>query len=215
MSIETTPKSLSNYTIKRTYYKTYKYQFQLFIPPITTIYDNKSYNVSSNAILYLALPWPKTTMPFNGNASRSFAIRISNIRRVLRILDRALSWFDSKEYEDMYIFVNEILMLNAKYNTLKVGYRPKYMENQGFSIAPITLEYANGKYQEGVRIYINKIENFMELTVDELRELYDILYQFDFGAEVNQTYIALWHSYMVKNMVDTETHKNRMLHPNT
>lgn len=176
---------IKSYKIQRTYYKTSKYTLTLFIPPVEALEVQNGYNVNPNAILYLALPWNSET-----THKRSIEIRVKNQRSILRKLSEALNWFDS--IEDLFVIKDGVLYFNTNYNDLKVKYVS--LENsgeQGFKIVPIALERGNNVYEEGVILSINARDNYIELTRDELQELFDILMNFNFANEIQVTYQAL------------------------
>ena len=176
---------IKSYKIQRTYYKTSKYTLTLFIPPVEALEVQNGYNVNPNAILYLALPWNSET-----THKRSIEIRVKNQRSILRKLSEALNWFDS--IEDLFVIKDGILYFNTNYNDLKVKYVS--LENsgeQGFKIVPVALERGNNVYEEGVILSINARDNYIELTRDELQELFDILMKFNFANEIQVTYQAL------------------------
>ena len=176
---------IKSYKIQRTYYKTSKYTLTLFIPPVEALEVQNGYNVNPNAILYLALPWNSET-----THKRSIEIRVKNQRSILRKLSEALNWFDS--IEDLFVIKDGVLYFNTKYNDLKVKYVS--LENsgeQGFKIVPVALERGNNVYEEGVILSINARDNYIELTRDELQELFDILMNFNFANEIQVTYQAL------------------------
>ena len=176
---------IKSYKIQRTYYKTSKYTLTLFIPPVEALEVQNGYNVNPNAILYLALPWNSET-----THKRSIEIRVKNQRSILRKLSEALNWFDS--IEDLFVIKDGILYFNTNYNDLKVKYVS--LENsgeQGFKIVPVALERGNNVYEEGVILSINARDNYIELTRDELQELFDILMNFNFANEIQVTYQAL------------------------
>ena len=176
---------IKSYKIQRTYYKTSKYTLTLFIPPVEALEVQNGYNVNPNAILYLDLPWNSET-----THKRSIAIRVKNQRSILRKLSEALNWFDS--IEDLFVIKDGVLYFNTNYNDLKVKYVS--LENsgeQGFKIVPVALERGNNVYEEGVILSINARDNYIELTRDELQELFDILMNFNFANEIQVTYQAL------------------------
>ena len=176
---------IKSYKIQRTYYKTSKYTLTLFIPPVQALEVQNGYNVNPNAILYLALPWNSET-----THKRSIEIRVKNQRSILRKLSEALNWFDS--IEDLFVIKDGVLYFNTNYNDLKVKYVS--LENsgeQGFKIVPVALERGNNVYEEGVILSINARDNYIELTRDELQELFDILMNFNFANEIQVTYQAL------------------------
>ena len=176
---------IKSYKIQRTYYKTSKYTLTLFIPPVEALEVQNGYNVNPNAILYLALPWNSET-----THKRSIEIRVKNQRSILRKLSEALNWFDS--IEDLFVIKDGVLYFNTNYNDLKVKYIS--LENsgeQGFKIVPVALERGNNVYEEGVILSINARDNYIELTRDELQELFDILMNFNFANEIQVTYQAL------------------------
>ena len=176
---------IKSYKIQRTYYKTSKYTLTLFIPPVEALEVQNGYNVNPNAILYLALPWNRET-----THKRSIEIRVKNQRSILRKLSEALNWFDS--IEELFVIKDGVLYFNTNYNDLKVKYVS--LENsgeQGFKIVPVALERGNNVYEEGVILSINARDNYIELTRDELQELFDILMNFNFANEIQVTYQAL------------------------
>ena len=176
---------IKSYKIQRTYYKTSKYTLTLFIPPVEALEVQNGYNVNPNAILYLALPWNSET-----THKRSIEIRVKNQRSILRKLSEALNWFDS--IEDLFVIKDGVLYFNTNYNDLKVKYVS--LENSGeqaFKIVPVALERGNNVYEEGVILSINARDNYIELTRDELQELFDILMNFNFATEIQVTYQAL------------------------
>ena len=176
---------IKSYKIQRTYYKTSKYTLTLFIPPVEALEVQNGYNVNPNAILYLALPWNSET-----THKRSIEIRVKNQRSILRKISEALNWFYS--IEDLFVIKDGILYFNTNYNDLKVKYVS--LENsgeQGFKIVPVALERGNNVYEEGVILSINVRDNYIELTRDELQELFDILMNFNFANEIQVTYQAL------------------------
>ena len=176
---------IKSYKIQRTYYKTSKYTLTLFIPPVEALEVQNGYNVNPNAILYFALPWNSET-----THKRSIEIRVKNQRSILRKLSEALNWFDS--IEDLFVIKDGVLYFNTNYNDLKVKYVS--LENsgeQGFKIVPVALERGNNVYEEGVILSINARDNYIELTRDELQELFDILMNFNFANEIQVTYQAL------------------------
>ena len=67
---------------------------------------------------------------------------------------------------------------------------------QGFKIVPVALECGNQIYEEGVILSINSKENYIELTRDELQELFDVIMGFNFANEIQVTYQALMLSFM-------------------
>ena len=181
---------IKSYKIQRTYYKTSKYTLTLFIPPVEALEVQNGYNVNPNAILYLALPWNSET-----THKRSIEIRVKNQRSILRKLSEALNWFDS--IEDLFVIKDGVLYFNTNYNDLKVKYVS--LENsgeQGFKIVPVALERGNNVYEEGVILSINARDNYIELTRDELQELFDVLMNFNFANEIQVTYQALMLSFM-------------------
>ena len=176
---------IKSYKIQRTYYKTSKYTLTLFIPPVEALEVQNGYNINPNAILYLALPWNSET-----THKRSIEIRVKNQRSILRKLSEALNWFDS--IEDLFVIKDGVLYFNTNYNDLKVKYVS--LENsgeQGFKIVPVALERGNNVYEEGVILSINARDNYIELTRDELQELFDVLMNFNFANEIQVTYQAL------------------------
>lgn len=181
---------LQAYKIQRTYYKTAKYTLTLFIPPVETTIIQNGYNISPLGILYFTLPWK------DGSAfKRSIEIRIKNQRKILRCISEALNWFDT--IEDLFVTQNEALYFNTNYNHLAAKYKSDGMDTpQGMKIVPVAIESGNNQFEEGVILSMNNIENYIQLTRDELQELFDVLYSFNFSTEIQLTYEALLLSYL-------------------
>lgn len=176
--------------IQRTYYKTSKYSLVLFIPPIETTIIQNGYNVNPFAILYFALPWKEGSI-----YKRSIEIRTKNYRSIIRCIGEALTWFDS--ITDLFVTQNNVLYFNTNYNHLSAKYKSTGMDTpQGMKIAPVAIEHDNNVYEEGVILSMNSIDNYVELTRDELQELFDVLYSFSFATEIQVTYQALILSHL-------------------
>lgn len=189
---------LQAYKIQRTYFKTNKYSLNIFIPPCETTIIQNGYNVNPIGILYLSLPWKD-----GSTVKRSLDIRMKNKMRILRCINEALSWFNS--YNDLYVTQDGVLHFNTNYNNLSAKYRSDVNESppQAIKIVPIVIESGMNSYEEGVLLYINGVENFIELTKDELQELFDILYNFDFSREIQLSYESIMMSYLT-NKIGTQ-----------
>lgn len=182
---------LKPYRIQRTYLKTSKYTLSLYIPPAETAVVNNGYNTGVMGILYFQLPWQESKI------KRSIEIRIKNQRKILRCLSEALNWFDN--IVDLFVTQDNVLYFNTNYNNLSSKYKSDPDENpQAIKIVPVALECGNGVYEEGVILSVNSIDNYIQLTRDELQELFDVLYNFNFSTEILLTYQALQLSILMK-----------------
>lgn len=199
--------ALMAYPIQRNVYRCSKYTLQLFIPAVEMVYYTNRYQVSPNAILFLSPPWKPGDV--NDGNNKSFRINRVNRRRLLRTIETALDWF--KTIEDLFVVKDGTLYFNTDYNNLKSVYAPKYYENpqQGMKIVPTTIEVGNGVMNEGVILYINRLENHILLLKDELQELYDLLVDFDFAAETLVTYQALEMAIRTNSTVSYEKWKEK------
>ena len=183
-----------SYKIQRTYYKTSKYTLTLFIPPVETLESQSGYTVNPMAILYLALPYDA-----EAKYKRSIEILIKNQRKILRKIGEALNWFDN--IDDLFATKDGRLYFNTKYNGLCI----RYIEqdpSQGIKIVPVAIECGNNVYEEGVILSLNAKENYIELTRDELQELFDVILNFNFSSEIQVTYQALLLSIMTGKVGD-------------
>ena len=197
---------LMAYPINRNIFKTNKYTLTLFIPPVETVYYTNKYQVNPNSVLYLAMPW-KAGMDTTG---KSFKITIANRKRVLQVIKTALEWFE--ELTDLFVTAqNGVLYFNNDYNNLKSIYNHKYYETpQAIKIVPSAIEVGQGVMAEGVVFYMNKLENYLLLTKEELQELYDVLEEFDFASQTILTYKALEMSAMTNQMTSYQQWADRM-----
>lgn len=184
MSEDITSLQLKPYRIQRTYMKTQKYTLSLYIPPAETTVVNNGYNIGVIGILYFQLPWQESKI------KRSIEIRVKNQRKILRCLSEALNWFDN--IVDLFVTQDNVLYFNTNYNNLSSKYKSDPDENpQAIKIVPVALECGNGIYEEGVILSVNSIDNYIQLTRDELQELFDVIYNFNFSTEILLTYQAL------------------------
>ena len=184
MSEDITSLQLKPYRIQRTSMKTPKYTLSLYIPPAETTVVNNGYNIGVIGILYFQLPWQENKI------KRSIEIRVKNQRKILRCLSEALNWFDN--IVDLFVTQDNVLYFNTNYNNLSSKYKSDPDENpQAIKIVPVALECGNGIYEEGVILSVNSIDNYIQLTRDELQELFDVIYNFNFSTEILLTYQAL------------------------
>ena len=171
--------------------KTSKYTLSLYIPPAETTILNNGYNTGVIGILYFQLPWQESKI------KRSIEIRVRNQRKILRCLSEALNWFDN--IVDLFVTQDNVLYFNTNYNNLASKYKSDPDENpQAIKIVPVALECGNGVYEEGVILSINSVDNYIQLTRDELQELFDVIYNFNFSTEILLTYQALQLSILMK-----------------
>lgn len=201
---------LNNYPIKRMIHRTKKYNLQFYFPPVS-VYDlNKIYNINSTGILYLALPY-QTGIASEMLKYRSFKITIANFKDVLRTIERAIKWFGGETYRDMYIETEDgILLLNADYKQLYSTTDRSYFEDQLLKITPCVLEVANNKYTPGVYLFINLLENRIDLSINELVRLYDILSDFNFTNEMILCLELLKHSINTSSYMNEDEYRKRM-----
>lgn len=175
---------LNAYRMQRTYFKTSKYTLSLFIPPAETTVVQAGYNISVMGILYFQLPWR------DGPNRRSLEIRVRNQRKILRCIGEALNWFDT--IEDLFVTKDNVLYFNTTYNDLVVRYISDPDDTpQGLKIVPVVIDNDNGTKEEGAIVTVNNMENFIQLTRNELQELFDVLYNFNFANEIMLTFGAL------------------------
>lgn len=201
---------LNNYPIKRTIYKTKKYNLQFYFPPVSSYDLNKVYNLNCNGILYLALPY-QTGIANEMLKYRSFKITTANFKDVLRTIERVLKWFVGDRFQDMYVETDDgILLLNADYKQLYETTDRTYFEDQMLKFTPCVLEVANNKYTPGVYLFVNLLENRVDLSLNELIRLYDILSDFNFTNEMILCLEVLKHSINTSSYMTEEEYRKRI-----
>lgn len=103
-------------------------------------------------------------------------ISYPHLYRFKRTLRDAVSWFNDTEFADVFIYKDKEVYLNSKYKGLQAeAYR--LVGNSTIAISPHILEIENEMY-EGVIMYMNSYNNFVEMTIDQLEALYDFVDSF-------------------------------------
>ena len=203
---------LNAYSITRTLYKSNKYSLQLFIPPVETTEFGTTYDVSLNAVLFLALPYNKDIAK-EMKKYRRFKIKPSNLKSLLRTFSTVLDWYYSDKYDDIFVENDHgVLVFNSDYKDLHAITERSYFEDNVIKIIPTRVEVAYQKYVEGVKLFVNRMENYVDLTIQEFEILYDLLDQFDFTTAVLLSYEALRHSVNTGKLVgEVELQRRRQM----
>ena len=106
------------------------------------------------------------------------------------MLKKAVSWFHSSKYKDMYRITDDNIIFNSKYRNL--GAYAVCINDAELILKPSIVE-RNSLYDAGVTLLINN-EYAVELLIEELEAWYDVVRTFDLYQAS-----AIWASFILSS----------------
>lgn len=97
----------------------------------------------------------------------SIMIRVQDMLLLRRKLHEAYQWFTDERYKELYAYSKDKLVILGQVNPVMIEGFPL---NKKIMIEPVVIEYDNGTY-EGVRLYLNDIANYADITIDKFAGL--------------------------------------------
>lgn len=123
---------------------------------------------------YLVLE--KTSYIGSAQDKQQILISYPHLYRFKRMLRDAVSWFNDPIFANVFIYKNNEVFINPEYKNLSTeAYR--LTGNSKIIITPHLLQIENEMY-EGVIMYMNSYNTYVELTIDQLEALYDFVDSF-------------------------------------
>lgn len=96
-------------------------------------------------------------------------IRVQDIMKVNYALEQAYKWFNHDS--DIFMIDNDKLSIVTKVEPINIG---RLSGDMGIVIEPIVINYED-MYYEGVRIYLNRTDNYVDMTIDKFSGLVYLL----------------------------------------
>jgi len=150
------------------------------IPPIKeSTYKSNTYsndvqlkNIKIDTSDYLVLEYTDENTKERTNIYFSYP-HLFNLERILKT---ALEWFYSDKYKDLYIYKDDEINFNNKYNNLYL-LTDISIGDKEIMIKPVVV-YKNETYQEGILLNLND-DASVYLDIDELESFYYVIKKFD------------------------------------
>lgn len=176
---------------KRVIYRNKRYALEFFMydPSIILSKKSKSKQIKYNPILQLRYINPNS---LNEQYDHTvYKINPRNIFRVVKFLNKAVKWFYDKDKNDLFFRNSDgKLVFNGDYQNLHEELMPQTRYETGYmKIIPTVLLFGE-ETVEGVYLYINKLQNAIPLSYNELELLLDMLSSFSFQEEVIANLLA-------------------------
>lgn len=115
-------------------------------------------------------------------------LRLKDMYMVLSKLEECKQWFTSSEFKDLYVIKNKkLIMLGRPDPVIITG----LAGDKKIMIAPIVIEYEKDSY-EGVRMFLNKDANYVDVNVDNFMAMIYILNRINMfeSAQLMLTYLG-------------------------
>lgn len=181
-----------NDIIKRSIYRNSRYMFEFFMYAPSVESYKTQHMVNVNPILnFVKLNSGSHQEDYSTIKDRTFRITPRNIYSTVKFFNKILKWFYDKEYTDLFLYNDqEELVFNADYNKLYAVTSRAPSEQCMMKAIPAVIIH-NEKRYEGINLFINKMDNILQLTRDEVELIMGLLKEFSFQGEVSQTLLAL------------------------
>lgn len=179
---------MANNCIKRSLYRTRGMVMESFMyePRVEVGYNdinkvNKTFSVEYNTIIMIRAT-EDSKGSFNYAKNNYFKITMKNYYRVIKFFNKILKWFFDPDKNDLYYELDGHLCFNNDYNDLNEKIKDGTIDIQRMSAIPTVIVYQNSEY-EGILLYINDTSNVIQLTINQLQEVFGILQYFNFQQE--------------------------------
>ncbi len=175
----------ANRTIKRTLYKNTRYLLEFFMYEPKIEKWNNNYSINVNPVLTLRqLNSGSYSEDFSTMQERSYRITPRNLYRTVKFFNTVLGWFYDEKMTDLYLINEEDeLTFNSDYNKLYLITTKTLNETSVMKAMPTVIVF-NDKRYEGIHLYINRTENLIIMTKDEIEMIIGFLKDFSFQDEV-------------------------------
>lgn len=97
----------------------------------------------------------------------SIMIRVQDMLHMRHMLDKAYKWFTSDQFRDLFAYSKSKLVILGKIDPIIISGLPA---GKKITIEPTVVQY-DSSYYEGVRIYLNNNNNYIDMTVDRFMGL--------------------------------------------
>jgi len=156
----------------------------MYLPSVSCYkkYNSDAYNVLCNATLNIRYaPSDRTSIL----QSDSFRVTIKNHFSVLKFFNNILGWFNDPKMEDLFLQDKDgTLLFNYDYKELREVVSGGYLANNVMKAIPTVIEIEQGKFVEGIILFVNLEANAIRLTYAEIEEIFNVIQCFNFNTEV-------------------------------
>jgi len=206
--------ALQPFPLTRTIHKDPDISLVLYIPPPETVVFGSKYTVNYTSTLYLQMNKSIPGEDIEQWKLRRFAIKPSNLFNVVYFFNEVVGWFQDPEKSDMFLTgANGNLLFNSKYDELSATTKKGYFDDHVMKAVPALVEVAQGKFSEGIYLFINRKSNMVVLTLDRVEAIFNVLRMFSFTNEVLLTIDLLRHSVNCGKMITQEQYNERRANP--
>jgi hypothetical protein len=117
---------------------------------------------------YLLIDNSDTSIPWE--MRQSIMITDYTIHKLVKGLKKVKKWFKAKKYDDLYYLEDGLLKLNKEMAS-NMSYDIALEYDKSIKIIPAVINDSAKSY-EGVLLFINNIDNYCELSINEIKALH-------------------------------------------
>lgn len=177
--------SKENFSIKRILYKHINISIEFFTYRPNILVNKNSYTINVNPVVIFRYVntnnMDDTKVSYSENA---YKMTQKNQAKIIKFFQNIVDWFYDKDLKDLFL-INESdeLIFNSDYLHINsILSKGKY--DVGLMKAVPSVIVIEEKKYEGIYLYINKFDNFIMLTKEDVEEILNIVKNFNF---INET----------------------------
>ena len=181
-------------SIKRNLYKGNRLSIDFFMYTPQALFNQNSYTINVNPIVTFRYTNPNIMKDDKVSyTDNSYKMTPKNQHKLIRFFNTIIDWFYDEKLKDLFLInENEELVFNSDYNHINAVLTKNKFETGVLKAMPSVIMIENERY-EGIYLYINKLDNIIMLTRDELEAIAQMIKNFNFTLEVSSSLIMIDH----------------------
>jgi hypothetical protein len=143
-------------------------------------------------------------------SDNSYKMTQKNQYKIIKFFQTIVDWFYDKDLKDLFLInENEELIFNSDYLHINVTLAKNKYDVGLMKAVPSVVVVEEKKY-EGVYLYINKFDNFIMLTREDIEEILNIIKNFNFINETASLLSMIDYSVRSNNIITDFVEWNRI-----
>lgn len=171
-------------SVKRNLYRSGKLSIDFFMFMPQVLSQNNSYTINVNPIVTFRYTNPNIMKDDKVSfIDNSYKMTPKNQFKLIRFFNNIIDWFYDDKLKDLFLIdKNDELVFNADYNHINAIISKNKFETGTMKAMP-SIVIVEGERYEGIYLYINRLDNMIMLTKDEVESISQLIKNFNFLSE--------------------------------
>lgn len=205
---------METFTIKRTLYKHINLSIDFFTYKPNVLFTNNAYTVNVNPIAIFR--YINNHNMFEDKISYSenaYKMNPRNHNKIIKFFDTIVGWFYDTDLKDLFLInENDELIFNSDYRHINITLAKGKFETGMMKALPSVITIDDVKH-EGIYLYINKINNIIMLTKEDVEEISNMIKNFNFINETSSLLSMIDYSQRAGNIITDQNEWTKLINP--